>query len=331
MKSDFGAAMRQALDLVRSQDVMEATRVIQRALLDRTGAQPTVEATEGPPRKAPPLLPSPPVADRVGRPADAPGSARVGEGRDPTRAATARTAAGAAEATRRRPTGRKRRPLGEVVALLGQANLPGLARGALGLRKQAPVAVPEGSAWLARSYASPAGARDTKVYVPSGAKGRALPLVVMLHGCTQDADDFAAGTAMNAVAEDLGFLVAYPQQPASANRSACWNWFERAHQTREAGEPAILAGVARAVVAEVDGGERGRAATGQQVGDGAGAGRTDAVVAEVEGGEAAVAAAFEVGAEARGADVAESYAVTYNSDACVPATARDIGHVKCFR
>ena len=72
----------------------------------------------------------------------------------------------------------------------------------------------------------------------------------MLHGCSQDPDDFAAGTAMNAVAEDMGFLVAYPQQSASANRSGCWNWFERAHQGRGAGEPAILAGLTRAVMAE---------------------------------------------------------------------------------
>src|SRR3974390_1704623 len=72
----------------------------------------------------------------------------------------------------------------------------------------------------------------------------------MLHGCTQNPDDFAVGTGMNRLAEERGFIVAYPGQPASANPSACWNWFDVAHQTRDEGEPAILAGVTRAVMAE---------------------------------------------------------------------------------
>ena len=72
----------------------------------------------------------------------------------------------------------------------------------------------------------------------------------MLHGCIQNPDDFAVGTGMIALAEERGFIVAYPRQPASANRSACWNWFDLAHQTRGEGEPAILAGLTRAVMAE---------------------------------------------------------------------------------
>ena len=102
----------------------------------------------------------------------------------------------------------------------------------------------------ARSFACGAGARDYKVYVPSGAKGLRLPVVLMLHGCTQNPDDFAVGTGMNRLAEERGFIVAYPEQPARANPSACWSWFDRAHQTRDEGEPAILAGVTRAVLAE---------------------------------------------------------------------------------
>ena len=112
------------------------------------------------------------------------------------------------------------------------------------------MAVPEGAAYLARSFACAAGSRDYKVYVPSGARGRTLPLLVMLHGCTQNPDDFAVGTGMNRLAEERGFLVVYPQQPASANRSVCWNWFDLAHQVRDEGEPAILAGLTRAVAAE---------------------------------------------------------------------------------
>ena len=120
----------------------------------------------------------------------------------------------------------------------------------LGLRKAPTVAVPEGAAYLARSFTCAAGARDYKVYVPSGANAQRRPLIVMLHGCTQNPDDFAVGTDMNQLAEERGFIVAYPEQPVSANRTACWNWFDLAHQTRDEGEPVILAGVTRAVMAE---------------------------------------------------------------------------------
>lgn len=98
------------------------------------------------------------------------------------------------------------------------------------------------------SFSCRAGTRDYKLFIPSGHHGQALPLVVMLHGCTQNPDDFAAGTDMNRLAEAQQCCVLYPTQPASANTSKCWNWFKAEDQQREGGEPAILAGMARQIV-----------------------------------------------------------------------------------
>ncbi|MBA4543283.1 MULTISPECIES: PHB depolymerase family esterase [Thermoactinomyces] len=86
--------------------------------------------------------------------------------------------------------------------------------------------------------------RVYKLYIPSGYDGTTpLPLVVMLHGCTQSPDDFAAGTEMNAYAEQNRFFVVYPEQPVSANLSKCWNWFDSSNQSRGRGEPASIVGV----------------------------------------------------------------------------------------
>jgi len=104
--------------------------------------------------------------------------------------------------------------------------------------------------WIAGTYTSVVGTREYKLYIPSGYHGQALPLVVMLHGCTQTPDDFAAGTGMNGVAEAEEFLVAYPAQDPAANTMKCWNWFEAAHQQREEGEPSLIAGITRQVMAE---------------------------------------------------------------------------------
>ena len=71
--------------------------------------------------------------------------------------------------------------------------------------------MPDGARFVAGTYADQAGSRDYKLYVPSGYRGEPVPLVVMLHGCTQSPDDFAAGTRMNALAEEQGCLV--PTRP----------------------------------------------------------------------------------------------------------------------
>jgi poly(hydroxyalkanoate) depolymerase family esterase len=107
----------------------------------------------------------------------------------------------------------------------------------------APVALPDGATFGNYSFANEAGHRTYKLYVPSRFKGEALPLVVMLHGCTQSPDDFAAGTRMNELAEEQMFLVAYPAQPQSANASKCWNWFNGSDQRRDCGEPSLIAGI----------------------------------------------------------------------------------------
>jgi poly(hydroxyalkanoate) depolymerase family esterase len=100
----------------------------------------------------------------------------------------------------------------------------------------------EGDAWLT------IGGRRVLVHTPPGLDTSvAAPLVVMLHGCTQDPADFARGTGMNAAADADGFVVAYPEQPRSANPQGCWNWFAREHQGREGGEPASIAAVVEAL------------------------------------------------------------------------------------
>lgn len=110
-----------------------------------------------------------------------------------------------------------------------------------------------GGTFVGRSFTNAAGTRAYKLYVPLGYAGERdspVPLIVMLHGCTQSPDDFAAGTRMNALADEHGFLVAYPAQTANANGSKCWNWFRPQDQARERGEPALIAGIARAVAAD---------------------------------------------------------------------------------
>lgn len=106
--------------------------------------------------------------------------------------------------------------------------------------------------FLSRSYTNAAGAREYKTYIPASYCGQAMPLVVMLHGCKQAPDDFAAATRMNALAEEHGFFVVYPKQAGQANAAKCWNWFQAKHQQRDRGEPSLIAGITREVVEAYD-------------------------------------------------------------------------------
>ncbi len=134
---------------------------------------------------------------------------------------------------------------------IGQTDsLRGLGRLVEPAVSRAPPSIPDGARFEERVFANAAGSRHYKLYVPSRYTGEALPLVVMLHGCTQSPNDFAAGTRMNDVAEEHTFLVAYPAQAQSANISKCWNWFNADDQQRDRGEPSIIAGITREIMGD---------------------------------------------------------------------------------
>ena len=102
--------------------------------------------------------------------------------------------------------------------------------------------------WQKYTYQNSTSSHPYFVYTPTTYHvGEAVPLLVMLHGCTQTAEDFAAGTRMNQLAKQYGFIVVYPQQTRKANRTLCWNWFRSAHQVRNRGEPARIANIVGAI------------------------------------------------------------------------------------
>ena len=135
-----------------------------------------------------------------------------------------------------------------------QAGLGGLA--ATGGTKMCGAAtsdtVPSGAHFRQEQYECAAGNRSYRTYVPASAEKGVTGIVLMLHGCTQTAEDFAAGTDMNTLAEQHGFVVIYAQQSRGSNAQSCWNWFSRGDQRRDRGEPAILAGLTSRVMAEHD-------------------------------------------------------------------------------
>ncbi len=109
---------------------------------------------------------------------------------------------------------------------------------------------PKGAEFSDDTFTCQVGSRTYRTYVPASATEGVTGVIMMLHGCTQTPEDFAAGTNMNALAERHGFVVVYPAQSRGDNAQSCWNWFSRGDQQRGRGEPAILAGIATKVCAE---------------------------------------------------------------------------------
>jgi poly(hydroxyalkanoate) depolymerase family esterase len=167
-----------------------------------------------------------------------------------------------AEATRLTRAGDLQGATAAIQAALGNARTPAAGADACVVDVQATEVHEEAAAaaqtaprvgqFITGSHTEAAGSREYKLFVPPDWHGKSLPLVVMLHGCTQDPDDFAAGTRMNEEALERGFFVLYPAQAQAANPSRCWNWFKHNHQRRDKGEPAVLAGMTREVMKRYD-------------------------------------------------------------------------------
>jgi poly(hydroxyalkanoate) depolymerase family esterase len=137
---------------------------------------------------------------------------------------------------------------GVVIGMMAAGGAGTDATGAIALSAQQSAAPDARSPALEmREYAGPGTVLRYGIYVPDGSAAP-LPLVVMLHGCLQDASDFAAGTRMAELAREHGFIVVFPERSEADHPQKCWNWFDPEHQQRGSGEPALVAGLTRQVV-----------------------------------------------------------------------------------
>lgn len=212
--------VHEATRLTRAGKLADATALLQRMLQGDRAAEPFGRtAPSGPARLEPPTIEV--KADVVGEK----------ENRKTTPAASARRRARSAS----------------LDSMRGLAGL-GLQGPMLRAPPSTSDIVPDGTQFIAGTFRNEAGARSYKLFVPSRSRAEPLPLVVMLHGCTQAADDFAAGTRMNFLAEERNCFVVYPEQPSGANQSKCWNWFRTGDQQRDDGEPSLIAGITRQVM-----------------------------------------------------------------------------------
>ena len=238
MNMDLANAMRAATQLTRAQKLMEATRLLQSALSGREVAPQSLRTHRRlrVERSKVVSLTSLQISRRV-------------TSRFPSRE-TGRAVG------RMRPqplTNAWSGPLEGLVGTLARGKLGSFNLDALaGLKPRKALEIPEGAQFLSRSFTCAAGSRSYKLYIPSRHAVGRRGLIVMLHGGTQDGDDFAAGTRMNDLAEKHGLLVAYPTQPKAANASLCWNWFTPENQIRGTGEPSIIAGITKDIIATYD-------------------------------------------------------------------------------
>ncbi len=212
MINDLTQALRQALGKTRGADPRGATAIIQEALSGRTGSS---------------------AGDKECGPCAAFSKVMAGKGKSGSKLDLSSLPG---------LSGLKDRGMGDL------PGLSGLAGGKTG--RAAPV--PEGAKVESLRHETPHGSRDYRLFVPSPREGGPVGLVVMLHGCTQSPEDFALGTRMDLAAEKAGFVVAYPGQTGSHNMQSCWNWFRAEDQTRDRGEPAILASLAAALAERFD-------------------------------------------------------------------------------
>jgi poly(hydroxyalkanoate) depolymerase family esterase len=208
--------VREATRLTRAGQLVEATALLQRMLRGKSDSEPSGSTARTEPAKL-----EPPTIDV---------KANVIEERE-SRQTTQRSAA--------QPRRKSRARFDSIKDFSG-----------LGLRgpiRRAPPSTsdiaPNGRRMTQGTFSNGAGSRTYKLFIPSRYQGQPLPLVVMLHGCTQSPDDFAAGTRMNFLAEEQSCFVAYPEQPSGANQAKCWNWFRTSDQQRGGGEPSLIAGI----------------------------------------------------------------------------------------
>jgi poly(hydroxyalkanoate) depolymerase family esterase len=239
MNMDFADVMRAAMNLTRDQKLVEATRVIRNAL----------SGGESVPSE------SPSEAASIRLDIETHVIDLTAEVIEPEMVASAELEADtrSEQSQPSRIAARAAGPLGEALATLRHTELPRFSLDAVaGVRPRKALEIPDGAQFLSLSFACAAGSRNYKLYIPRRPQTGRRALLVMLHGGTQDADDFAAGTRMNALAEEHGFIVAYPSQSKAANASLCWNWFTPENQMRGRGEPAIIAGITSEIVADYD-------------------------------------------------------------------------------
>ena len=240
MKEGFVAEILRAAGTLRSGDPAGATGIIRAALAAGGLPMPTNPATAGTSGSSQPS-----------REGTSGGSADRQASADQAHAQRHVLSGAAAEQPSAARGHRPRTSLREAVRILSEARKTALPGGNPAARgKPVPIPVPNGAEFRDLRYSCAAGARRYRLYVPASAAEGLQGLVVMLHGCTQSPEDFAAGTGMNGIAEANRLLVVYPAQTNRDNLMACWNWFRPGDQMREAGEPAIIAGLTESIRAE---------------------------------------------------------------------------------